>query len=87
MGDNLFGQLETGVNVDVSISNPITAVPLPEYNIIDICCQEMFTIILSESGYVYGCGFNSNGELGLGDKLFYENPIFRTHHINIFQLK
>jgi len=70
-GDNLFGQLGTGVDVDVRKSNPITEVPLPIIeNIIDICCQEMFTIILSESGHVYGCGYNYGGELGSTDETY-----------------
>jgi alpha-tubulin suppressor-like RCC1 family protein len=63
-GDNSFGQLGNGTYKSSYILTPMTNPPdsVPVY----IACGGSFTIVLMEDGSIYGCGYNSAGELGNG---------------------
>jgi alpha-tubulin suppressor-like RCC1 family protein len=72
MNDALIGQLGLGLNVDTVIST-FTKVPLPDgLKVIAVSCGIISTAIIcydekSCLTYLYTCGDNSYGQLGLGD--------------------
>ena len=65
-GHNLYGQL--GLGDDESL-NTFTAVPpFPEGVVVaQIVAGDLHTMICAQDGTVFACGYNSYGELGLGD--------------------
>ncbi|MGN0242477.1 MAG: leucine-rich repeat domain-containing protein [Lachnospiraceae bacterium] len=66
-GSNLYGQLGNGTNTDRNIPVKVfAAIDYPLY----IAAGGDCTFIIKELGTVWGCGYNLNGELGIGT---YEN--------------
>ena len=63
-GQNNFGQLGLGDNYNRTTFTEITT---NAYDIKSVCCGYYYTLILKNDGTLWGCGNNSNGELGLGD--------------------
>jgi alpha-tubulin suppressor-like RCC1 family protein len=65
-GENYYGELGLGDKTDRNVFAEIT--DLRDKNITAISAGNMHTTALSKDGRVYAAGYNSNGELGLGDK-------------------
>lgn len=66
-GLNVFGQLGTGCGT-VVYENPVVIDPNTYNNEkpLKICCGYYETLMLTESGNVYTCGYNKKSDLGLG---------------------
>ncbi|CAF1465462.1 unnamed protein product [Rotaria magnacalcarata] len=64
-GMNAHGQLGLGHNHDCVRATPIVC--LRGSPIVFIACGAYHSLIISKSGTVFTCGFNSSGQLGLGD--------------------
>jgi len=63
-GQNKNGNLGVGVLFNRSALNPI---PVPHGDLIkEVATGDDHTIMLSKEGKVYGCGKNTNGQLGIG---------------------
>jgi hypothetical protein len=68
-GDNTYGQLgnSTASNQQTTLY-PMDLSMIPsERKIIKSANGDYFTIVLLDDGTVYGCGFNANGRLGIGN--------------------
>jgi alpha-tubulin suppressor-like RCC1 family protein len=65
-GDNIFGQLGHGDQVERFEPTPITHDSLAGVKIIDIQAGNRHSVLLSDSGDVYVMGSNNNGYLGIG---------------------
>ena len=63
-GDNEYGQLGLGDNTNRATFTQITT---NTDNIKEVYCGSSYTLILKNDGTLWGCGYNGNGELGLGD--------------------
>ncbi|MEC8263814.1 MAG: chromosome condensation regulator, partial [Pseudomonadota bacterium] len=65
-GSNIYGQLGLGNNDD---RHTFTAVPpLPDGKVAkQVVAGSGHTMILAEDGTVFACGYNRNGQLGLGN--------------------
>ena len=73
-GDNDFGQLGLG---DEKKRNTPCLVPFPNSDssrIKDIVAGHEHSLFLFENGQLWGCGSNSDGELGLGDDIERSTP-------------
>ena len=64
-GDNQYGQLGLG---DIPNKSTFTQITTNTDNIKSIYCGGTHTIILKNDGTLWGCGWNKDGQLGLGDK-------------------
>ena len=72
-GNNELGTLGLGDQSDRSI--PTVIEPLLERNFTAIACGRQHTLLLEQSGVVYGFGSNERGQLGLGEEIqFLSNP-------------
>jgi hypothetical protein len=67
-GNNLYGQFGVGTTTDVYIKTLISMVPINGKKPIKVACGDYHTIVLMDDDSIYGCGYNSNGQLGLDDK-------------------
>jgi alpha-tubulin suppressor-like RCC1 family protein len=65
-GNNIYGQLGHGDQVERFEPTPITHDSLTGVKIIDIQAGNRHSVLLSDSGDVYVMGSNSNGYLGIG---------------------
>ena len=63
-GDNDSGQLGTGDYVSYTTPQLVTSLYAP---IKAIACGGLHSLMLDQAGNLYGCGYNGNGQLGLGD--------------------
>ena len=63
-GENTYSQLGLG---DTSNRTTFTQITTNANNIKSICCGGMHTLILKNDGTLWGCGYNAEGQLGLGD--------------------
>ena len=63
-GDNSKGQLGLG---DITKKTTFTQITTNTDNIKEIYCGGYHTFILENDGVLWGCGWNSYGQLGLGD--------------------
>ena len=63
-GRNYYGRLGLG---DQSDRTTFTQITTNTDNIKSVYCGQSHTIILKNDGTLWGCGYNSNGQLGLGD--------------------
>ncbi|XP_075588697.1 uncharacterized protein LOC142597648 [Dermatophagoides farinae] len=73
-GDNDFGQLGLG---DEKKRNTPCLIPFPNDDstrIKDIVAGKFHSLFLFENGQLWGCGSNSDGELGLGDDIKRSTP-------------
>jgi alpha-tubulin suppressor-like RCC1 family protein len=71
-GSNNYGQLGLGQITDTSKNYPVLMASGNAFdgyinNVLSIACGQYHTIISDGSGYVYGCGNNKYGQLGIGD--------------------
>ena len=66
MGGGLYGKL--GLGDQKNRTRPTKVVALSHENISDVACGSFHTMILTQSGVVYGCGFGGalNSRVGLG---------------------
>ena len=64
-GNNSYGQL--GIE-SAGNKTTFTIIDTNPGNIKSICCGSNCTLMLQNNGILWGCGSNSNGQLGLGDK-------------------
>ena len=63
-GNNDYGQLGLG---DTNYRITFTQITTNTGDIKEIYCGSSYTLILKNDGTLWGCGYNANGELGLGD--------------------
>ena len=63
-GHNNYGQLGLG---DASYSTIFTKLFANANDIKSIYCGSEYTIVLKNDGTLWGCGYNGDGQLGLGD--------------------
>ena len=63
-GENGYGQLGLG---DKTNRTTFTQIITNADNIKQVYCGNYYTIILKNDGTLWGCGYNGNGQLGLGD--------------------
>jgi len=79
-GNNANGQLGLGNTtnqltfqklLDLSGQQRLTDPSGAIKNIKQVSCGYLYTILLDNSGYVYGCGINGDGQLGLGNTTQY----------------
>ena len=70
-GDNLYGQLGLGDNVSRTIPTPITSTVNNFHlnKIVSVVAGDNHTLFLTDTGKVWACGKNSDGQLGLGDNV------------------
>jgi alpha-tubulin suppressor-like RCC1 family protein len=64
-GYNFYGQLGIGNTTDQYSLTPMTSIPAGK-KAQSVSCGYNHTIVLMEDGTVYGCGYNFNGQLGIG---------------------
>ncbi|KAL7435015.1 hypothetical protein ACHAXM_004516 [Skeletonema potamos] len=66
-GSNSYGQLCLG---DTTARDRFYQVAIPEASskVVDIALGERHTLLLMENGQVFGCGWNTYGQLGIGVK-------------------
>ena len=65
-GRNNNGQLGLG---DTTNRNTFTEITTNTDDIKQVCCGADYTIILKNDGTLWSCGYNSGGQLGLGDTI------------------
>lgn len=65
-GRNQFGQL--GHSQLENFNQPTMIKALKNVNIIQAACGRNHSLFLSDTGIVYACGSNSNGQLGIGQQ-------------------
>ena len=63
-GNNYYGQLCLG---DVNYRNTFTQITTNVDDIKEIYCGRCHTLILKNDGTLWGCSYNGEGQLGLGD--------------------
>jgi RCC1 and BTB domain-containing protein len=71
-GYNYFGQIGCGNN-----SNQLTPIKIIGFNsekIVSIACGGYHSLVLTDEGQVYSWGYNSHGQLGLGNKAHQNRP-------------
>jgi hypothetical protein len=73
-GHNRFGVLGNGKN-DYNIFKPELNEYLSDKQIIDICCGHNFSVMLTNSGEVYGWGWNEFGQIGNKSSFYESIPI------------
>jgi len=69
-GSNAFGQLGTGTRISERLPRKIEGFGSAGTNnrkVTKVVCGYAFTMFLTESGVLYGCGFNQNGRVGVSD--------------------
>ena len=82
-GANNDGQLGLGYASDTGeiIIQEITYFSTNDINITNVECGEKHTIFVASNGKVYGCGFNSSGQLGLGNTTQQNTPVEITYFL------
>ncbi len=83
-GNNSWGQLGLGSGIG-NYRNIPTLIPNLD-NIIQISAGASHSLLLNSSGYVYGFGFNSFGNLGLGHRTSVNIPTLIPNLNNIVQI-
>ena len=81
VGNNSYGQLGLGNTTRYNTIQEITF--LSDKNITQVACGSNHTMFLASDGKVYGCGYNGNGQLGLGNTTNYNTPQEITYFTNI----
>lgn len=78
-GFNLYGQLGVGNTSNVLVPTKVTA--LNGINIVDVQLSKAYyyngryhTLFLADDGSLYACGYNSNGQLGIGNTTNQSTP-------------
>ena len=66
-GYNLDGQLGLGDITDYKILKEMDLSNISSGKIIKIACSNKSTFVLTDDGYIYGCGYNNQGLLGLNN--------------------
>jgi len=73
-GWNNFGQLGRTVDTTNPSSVPSIIPTLNSFTITAIACGREHTVFLTNDGKVYSCGWNGNGQLGLGNSTNQPTP-------------
>jgi len=75
-GNNGFGQLGVGsLYTLTSVGKPVPMKPTVDgTNILTVACGLYHTMLLDTFGNTWGCGLNTNGQLGIGNNNNYETP-------------
>ena len=81
-GWNEFGQLGLG---DTNNRNTFTQITTNADDIKSVYCGNNHTLILKNNGTLWGCGYNDDGRLGLGDTI--DRLIFTIIGINTNDIK
>jgi alpha-tubulin suppressor-like RCC1 family protein len=66
-GYNSNGQLGFGDTTDRNIFTKVTKPSTMTSNIKELVCGYSHTVLLTNDNEIWSCGYNSNGQLGLGD--------------------
>lgn len=66
-GNNRFGQLSLNQNIE-NTNRQLIDIDF-KLNVSSVHCGDNFTIVLSVDNEIYGCGDNTNYQLGLNDKI------------------
>jgi alpha-tubulin suppressor-like RCC1 family protein len=82
-GSNLNGQLGLGINY--SMISKFVPIEMDE-PIVMVGCGNQHSIILSEQGNLYTCGYNINGQLGLGGNMIQYTFKFVLNDPSIIQI-
>jgi RCC1 and BTB domain-containing protein len=72
-GQNNSGQIGCGSTANQPTPRRVSAV-IGNIKIMSIACGQTSTFAVSDTGEVYGWGYNGNGQLGLGNTVNQYNP-------------
>ncbi|KAK7864423.1 hypothetical protein R5R35_000463 [Gryllus longicercus] len=72
-GQNNCGQVGSGMSANQSLPRRVNSV-LSARRCITIACGQTSSIAVTDTGEVYGWGYNGNGQLGLGNNVNQLNP-------------
>ena len=72
-GQNNCGQIGTGSTSNQSTPKKITN-PFAARKVVDVTCGQTSSMVVLETGEVYGWGYNGNGQLGLGNNINQLSP-------------
>ena len=81
-GYNDYGQLGLG---DKTNKNIFTKITTNTDDVKSVYCGSLYTLILKKDGTLWGCGWNSYGQLGLGDKT--NRKVFTQITTNVDNIK
>ena len=68
-GNNQFGQLGLKIVNQTKLYKPVLIKDLNDFNIKQISCGSVHTLVLTSEGMVYGWGWNRKGQIGCGKEL------------------
>ncbi len=83
MGYNEYGTLGLGIGKAFTSISPAQRLSISGKNITDVQLGNRHSVFLCSDGSVYSCGYNSNGQLGLGNTDIYYSPTQITDISNI----
>jgi len=90
VGYNCYGNLGLGHTTQQNTPQEITYFTTNNINITQIECGFYHTMFIASDGKVYSCGYNGNGQLGLGNTTNQSTPqeitYFTNNGINITQV-
>jgi alpha-tubulin suppressor-like RCC1 family protein len=86
MGYNYYGQLGLGIGKRFESISPAQRLTIPGKSIISSQFGDDHSIFLCSDGTVYSCGYNSNGQLGLGNYNTYYTPTQITGLSNVIAI-
>ncbi|XP_076041418.1 RCC1 and BTB domain-containing protein 1-like isoform X2 [Oratosquilla oratoria] len=72
-GQNNYGQVGSGTTTNQPTPRKVIA-SLSSRRVVDIACGQTSSMAVMDNGEVYGWGYNSNGQLGLGNSVNQHNP-------------
>jgi alpha-tubulin suppressor-like RCC1 family protein len=83
MGNNYYGQLGLGLEKSFDSISPPEPLTITGKNIIDVQLGDDHSVFLCSDGTVYSCGYNFDGQLGLGNNNNYYTPTQITDISNV----
>lgn len=72
-GQNNCGQVGSGSSTNQATPRRVSS-PFTGKRVVSISCGQSSTMVVLESGEVYGWGYNGNGQLGIGNNINQLNP-------------